>query len=127
MTPRHIEAGARLGPALAALACVLSACGDGDDLQGNNPPAVAQVTVEAPATTLAVGDSVQLQAVTLDADGNPLEDRTVEWASASPDVAAVSGKRAGHVFEADRGLWRGCIGGWKATATTSIFVTVDRR
>ena len=86
----HIEAGARLRPALAALACVLSACGDGDDLQGNNPPAVAQVTVEAPVTTIAVGDSVQLQAVALDADGNALEDRTVEWASANIDVATVS-------------------------------------
>jgi glucose/arabinose dehydrogenase len=90
MTIRPLEAGAPLRPALVALA-LLSACGDdGDDLQGNNPPAVARVTVEAPATTIAAGDSVQLQAVVLDAGGNALEDRTVEWASANPDVAAVS-------------------------------------
>jgi glucose/arabinose dehydrogenase len=91
MTIRHLEAGALLRPALLTLACFLCACGDGGgDLQGNNPPAVAQVTVEAPASTVAVGDSVQLQAVALDADGNALEDRTVEWASANTDVATVS-------------------------------------
>jgi glucose/arabinose dehydrogenase len=91
MTIRHIEGGALLHPALVALACLLWACGDGGgDLQDNNPPAVAQVTVEAPASTVAVGDSVQLQAVALDADGNALEDRTVEWASANTDVATVS-------------------------------------
>ena len=89
MTTRQIGGGPR--PALVALACLLCACGDGGgDLQGNNPPAVAQVTVEAPASTVAVGDSVQLQAVALDADGNALEDRAVEWASANPDVATVS-------------------------------------
>ena len=46
-----------LRPALVALAGFLWACGDdGGNLQGNDPPAVAQVTVEAPATTIAVGD-----------------------------------------------------------------------
>ena len=76
---------------LVALAGFLWACGDdGGNLQGNNPPAVAQVTVEAPAATIAVGDSVQLQAVARDADGNALEDRTVEWASANTAVATVS-------------------------------------
>jgi len=80
-----------LRPALVALAGLLWACGDdGGNLQGNNPPAVAQVTVEAPATSIAVGDSVQLQAVARDADGNTLEDRTVEWASANTAVATVS-------------------------------------
>ena len=80
-----------LRPALVALAGFLWACGDdGGNLQGNNPPAVAQVTVEAPATTIAVGDSVQLQAVARDADGNALADRTVEWASANTAVATVS-------------------------------------
>ena len=79
-------------PALVALAGFLWACGDdGGNLQGNNPPAVAQVTVGAASTTVAVGDSVQLQAVVRDADGNTLEDRTVTWASANTAVATVSG------------------------------------
>jgi glucose/arabinose dehydrogenase len=80
-----------LRPALAALAGFFWACGDdGGNLQGNDPPAVAQVTVEASSTMLAVGDSVQLQAVARDADGNALQDRTVEWASANTAVATVS-------------------------------------
>jgi glucose/arabinose dehydrogenase len=91
MTIRHIEAGAPQRCAVVALACLLWACDDdGGDLQGNDPPAVAQVTVEAPSTTIAVGDSVQVQAVALDADGNAVEGRTVEWASANTDVATVS-------------------------------------
>ena len=77
--------------AVLGLACFLWACGDdGGNLQDNNPSSVAQVTVGAPATTIGVGDSVQLQAVARDADGNALEDRTVEWASANTDVAMVS-------------------------------------
>ena len=90
MMIRQNEAGARLRPALVALA-FLWACGDdGGDLQGNNPSAVAQVTVSAPATTVAVGNDLQLVAVALDAEGDSLDDRTVEWASANPAVATVS-------------------------------------
>ena len=89
MTTWQNEAGARLRPALVASA-LLWACDDGGDLQDNNPPAVAQVTVSAPATSIAVGETVQLQAVALDADGDSLDDPTVEWASANPAVATVS-------------------------------------
>jgi glucose/arabinose dehydrogenase len=85
------RAGAHPRPVLLALACLLPACDDGgDDLQGPGPPAVAEVTVEAPTTTIAVGGSLQLQAVARDADGNALEDRAVEWASANTAVATVS-------------------------------------
>jgi glucose/arabinose dehydrogenase len=90
MTTWHNEAGARLRPALVALA-FLWACDDGGgDLQDNTPPAVTQVTLSAPATTIAVGDTVQLRAVALDAEGDSLDDRTVEWASADTAVATVS-------------------------------------
>ena len=77
-------------PVLLALACLLPACDGGEDLQGTDPPAIAEVTVDAPATTIAVGDSVQLEAVALDAAGNLVDDRAVEWTSADPAVAAVS-------------------------------------
>ena len=78
-------------PALLTLACLLPACDDrGEDLQGTDPPAVAEVTVEAPATAIAVGDSLQLEAVALDTDGNLLERPAVEWSSADPSVATVS-------------------------------------
>ena len=46
MTFTRILAGAPLYPALLALACLLTACGDeGEDLQGTDPPAVAEVRV----------------------------------------------------------------------------------
>ena len=90
MTTWQNEAGARLRPALVALA-FLWACDDGGgNLQDNNPPAVTQVTLSAPATAIAVGETVQLQAVALDAEGDSLDDRTVEWASANTAVATVS-------------------------------------
>ena len=81
---------ARYG-AVLAVACLFSGCGGGEDLQGNDPPAVAEVTLEAPSTTIAVGESVQLAAVARDESGNLLEDRAVEWASADPGIATVSG------------------------------------
>jgi len=90
LTTRPTPATLRLCGAALALAWVLSGCGDGEDLGSTDPPAVAEVTVEAPSTTIAVGESVQLEAVARDASGNPLEDRTVEWASASSAVATVS-------------------------------------
>ena len=93
----------RLWGAPLAAACLISGCGDGDDLQGTDPPAVAEVTVEGATTTIAVGGSVQLEAVPRDESGNPLEDRTARWASANPDLATVSdeglatGRSAGKV------------------------------
>ena len=90
MATSNHPAGAVLRPVLLALACLLPACDGGEDLQGTDPPAVAEVTVNAPATTIAVGDSVQLEAVALDAAGNAVEDRAVEWTSADSRVAAVS-------------------------------------
>jgi glucose/arabinose dehydrogenase len=89
-TTSPIPAATRLPGALLAAACLLSGCGDGgNDLQ--NPPAVSAVTVEAASTTIAVGESVQLEAVALDQGGNPLQDRTVEWASANTAIATVTG------------------------------------
>jgi glucose/arabinose dehydrogenase len=97
------SAAARARWACYAVSCLLSGCGGGEDLQGNDPPAVADVAVEAPSTAIAVGESVQLEAVARDESGNPLEDRTVEWGSASQAVATVTaaglvtGRGAGEV------------------------------
>jgi glucose/arabinose dehydrogenase len=90
MTTWQNQAGARLRPALVAFAFLWACDGGGGDLQDNNPPAVAQVTVSAPATAIAVGEAVQLQAIALDAEGDSLDDRTVEWTSADTAVATVS-------------------------------------
>jgi glucose/arabinose dehydrogenase len=52
---------------------------------------VAEVVVTAPRITLEVGDTAQLTATARDADGNALEGRTFEWATADASVATVSG------------------------------------
>ncbi|HEX2217950.1 MAG TPA: PQQ-dependent sugar dehydrogenase [Gemmatimonadales bacterium] len=84
-TLRHTCAGGVL-----AAVCLLPACGDdGEDLP-TGPEAVAVVTVEAPTGTIAVGQTLQLTATTLDADGNVLDDRPVAWSSADEAVATVS-------------------------------------
>ena len=114
------EAGARLCPAIVLLAGLLWACGDGGDLQGNDPPEVARVTLRAPATTIAVGDSVQLEAVATDADGDVVEGRTVEWASAATAVATVSA--AGVVTGIGAGEVQ--IDATVDTATGTIAITV---
>jgi glucose/arabinose dehydrogenase len=78
-------------PTCLVLVCLLSSCGDGgEDLQGGDPAAVAEVTVEAPSTAVAVGAILQLDAVILDAEGDPLEDRSPVWSSADTSVASVS-------------------------------------
>jgi glucose/arabinose dehydrogenase len=74
------------------VAFLLPACGDdsGDDLQEPAGPPVATVTVEAEVSTIRVGETVQLTAIPLDANGNALEDRTFVWATADAGVATVS-------------------------------------
>lgn len=51
---------------------------------------VASVSVTAPQTALAVGETSQYSAVTRDAQGNLLAGRPVTWASSLPAVATVS-------------------------------------
>ena len=74
------------------LAVLLPACGDnpGGDLQEPDPRPVVEVRVEAPDSSLGVGQSSQVTATALDADGNALTDRTFEWATADASVATVS-------------------------------------
>jgi glucose/arabinose dehydrogenase len=78
--------------AFLVVTLLLPACGDdsGGDLQEPGPPPVAEVTVEAEVTTISVGQTVQLTATPLDANGNVLEDRIFEWATADAGVATVS-------------------------------------
>jgi len=52
---------------------------------------VASVSVSPSAPTIMAGASVQLTASTLDAAGNALSGRTVDWSSSNPGVATVSG------------------------------------
>lgn len=51
---------------------------------------VASVVVSPDTATVAVGQSRQLSAKTLDAQGNELSGRTISWSSSNEDVASVS-------------------------------------
>ena len=71
------------------LAALGTACGsdEGGDLQ---PPAVAVVTVTAPAATVEVGQTLQLTANASDAAGATLPDRAFGWTTSAAAVASVS-------------------------------------
>jgi uncharacterized protein YjdB len=51
---------------------------------------VASVTVNPPTASIIVGNSVQLTAKTLDADGVELSGRPVTWSSSNNNIASVS-------------------------------------
>jgi glucose/arabinose dehydrogenase len=72
----------RLYAATLVLAMGLAGC--------NEPETVASVTVIAPASTLEVGEELQLSVTARDAGGGVLEGRPVEWSSTDPAVASVS-------------------------------------
>ena len=72
---------------LTALACSGDAAGPGDD---GGPPQVASVVVSAAVDTLvALDETVQLEAVARDADGNELPGRDFEWGSSNEQVVVV--------------------------------------
>jgi uncharacterized protein YjdB len=54
------------------------------------PAPVATVTVTPAAPSVQVGSTVQLSAVTRDANNNVLSGRVVTWSSATPSIAGVS-------------------------------------
>src|SRR2546423_14686002 len=54
------------------------------------PVSVAFVTVEPPTASVLAGQTVQLTAITRDADQKVLTERVVTWASGNTAVATVS-------------------------------------
>src|SRR6478735_3968409 len=75
---------------LPTAACLAIACGgDGGDVQAP-PTAVATVIVQAPESTLAAGQAVQLSATARDVQGNPVAGQTFTWATANASIATVS-------------------------------------
>jgi len=64
-----------------------AACGG--DASGTGPAPVDEVVVTAPTTEIEVGETVQLTATALDANGNAL-DRSFIWVSGIGTVASVS-------------------------------------
>ena len=83
----QVPAGQRvLRATLAACLTVLAACGGGTE----PPPPVASVVVSPPSSSITVGQTAQLTATTLDAQGGNLTNRTVTWTSTNTGVASVS-------------------------------------
>jgi uncharacterized protein YjdB len=81
---------------VAAGAASISATSEGQSgtsaitITGVPVASVASVTVTPASGSMLVGETVQLTATLLDANGNPLTGRTVTWASSALGVATVS-------------------------------------
>ena len=76
----------RLGLSWTIAAVAFVACGD-----STGPSEVSSVVVTpAAATVVSLGDTVQLTATALDADGNTITGAMFVWASSDPATAAVS-------------------------------------
>ena len=54
------------------------------------PVPVDRVVVTPPSPSIPVGQSILLSATAFDAAGNPLTGRVISWATAAPDIAAVT-------------------------------------
>jgi glucose/arabinose dehydrogenase len=66
------------------------ACGGGDGGGNVQPNPVTSVTVTAPATSVPVGQTLQLAAAARDANGAAVQGSTFQWTSDDESVATVS-------------------------------------
>jgi Bacterial Ig-like domain (group 2) len=73
------------------LLALLTACSSGPS--AGRPSAVAALAVSPRSLVLLVGQTAQLTAVPLDAQGAPLAGRVVTWATSDSSVATASGGR----------------------------------
>lgn len=67
-------------------AALLAACGGGES---SGPPKVAQVVLNALASQVEVGATIQFVATARDSKGNALVGRTATWTSSAPATASV--------------------------------------
>lgn len=82
---------------------------------------VATVMITPAQDTLrALGDSRQLAAVALDADGNPLSGTSFSWSSGSPEVATVSPSGVVTAVAQGSALITAGAGGTEGTATVVV-------
>jgi plastocyanin len=77
---------------LLLVAFTLACGGDGGGAPTGSTPVVASVALSEPPASIAVGQSTQLTATALDAQGLPVVNPgQFTWTSASPQVASVDG------------------------------------
>jgi hypothetical protein len=85
---------------------------------------VATVTVTPPISTIAPGGTVQLQAVTQDADGATLTGREITWSSSDDAVATVSSTGLATGVAGGSATITGSSEGKSGTATVVVQVPV---
>jgi len=78
-------------PLLALITCISAVSCGGGDSTAPTPSPVASVAVTPATASVELGQTQQLTAVARDAQGNALTDRPIEWRSADPTLATVSG------------------------------------
>ncbi|MDP1859142.1 MAG: Ig-like domain-containing protein, partial [Gemmatimonadaceae bacterium] len=88
---------ALISPGLAHLALLVAltvSSGCAPDRAPSDPvipaTAVARVSITPASASVDVGATVQLAAVAYDAAGNPLQGRSIAWASSANTIASVS-------------------------------------
>jgi len=102
---------------------VLGGCGDSDGGPTSTdpePPAPSTLQVTPAQDTLAIGESVTLEASVLDQTGAPMSGVTVTWASSDPAVVAVTA--AGEATALAEGSVRITAGAGAAQGTADLLV-----
>ena len=102
------------------LSSTVWSCSDSGGGNIQEPGGVASVVVTAAATTVGVGQTVQLTATAQDASGAPVEGQTFQWASSNPDVAAVSGTGVVTGMAPGAAEIRATAGGVSGTLTLTV-------
>jgi uncharacterized protein YjdB len=89
-------------PGLVAVTAISEGVYAAVDVRVSGPPGpIATVTVTPGAASLSLGETLQLDALTEDADGNVATDRVIHWSSRDTTIATVSS--AGLVSALTRG------------------------
>ncbi len=107
---------------LAVLALSLSACkglGDITSPKPVNAPVVA-VSLSTETFTLAIGNSLALQATALDIDGQRLSDRKVYWSTSDSTIAVVSDAGVVTAVRTGRATIAASVDGRSATAQLTV-------
>jgi hypothetical protein len=106
------------------LGLALAGCGGGGDTPPTPEPpprpVVSSVRVSPDTNSLFVGNSLQLSATALDANGNAVPGQVTTWRSASPDVATIGGSGVVTAVRVGVATIFATSGGQTGTATIAV-------